>query len=245
MNQHLHHIDFYYDPISPYAYLAFMQLPKALEGLSYSVSYTPILFAGLLKSHGQLGPAEIAPKRDWTYRQVLWQAKTLGIDFQMPAHHPFNPLPLLRLAIACAHANADGSLSTNRLVTQHILRHVWSSTADGLAQDASDAARLAALTLQLTQKPQRGLSAEPKLTVDEIKACLKANTDKALQLGCFGVPTLRALRAGAPDGQEKNFWGLDALPMLRDYLQGNAWFDAGGGWDSAAAIGAGVQRARA
>jgi 2-hydroxychromene-2-carboxylate isomerase len=83
------HIQFYYDPISPYAYLAFEQLPKALEGLSYSVSYTPILFAAMLKTHGQLGPAEIAPKRDWTYRQVLWQAKQLGIEFQMPANHPF------------------------------------------------------------------------------------------------------------------------------------------------------------
>ena len=58
------HIDCYLDFISPYAYLAFERLPRALEGLSYQVSYWPILFAGLLQHHGQLGPAEIAPKRD-------------------------------------------------------------------------------------------------------------------------------------------------------------------------------------
>ena len=41
------HIDCYLDFISPYAYLAFERLPRALEGLSYQVSYRPILFAGL------------------------------------------------------------------------------------------------------------------------------------------------------------------------------------------------------
>ena len=223
----MHHITFYYDPISPYAYLAFEQLPKALEGLSYSVSYTPILFAGLLKTHGQLGPAEIAPKRDWTYRQVLWQAKTLGIDFQMPAAHPFNPLGLLRLATACANEQRH----TNRFVTQQIFNHVWHGGAD-----ASDTERLAALT--------QALSGNTKTDSDAAKARLKANTDAALQAGCFGVPTLRALRAGASAGEEKNFWGLDALPMLREYLTGSAWFETGqaGGWESVAGVGAGVIR---
>ena len=90
------HIDCYLDFISPYAYLAFERLPRALEGLSYQVSYRPILFAGLLQHHGQLGPAEIAPKRDWTYRQVLWLAREHGIAMDLPAAHPFNPLALPR-----------------------------------------------------------------------------------------------------------------------------------------------------
>lgn len=66
----LHTLDFWYDPISPYAYLAFERLPQALAGLSVRVRHRPLLFAALLKAHGQLGPAEIAGKRDWTYRQV-------------------------------------------------------------------------------------------------------------------------------------------------------------------------------
>ncbi len=56
------------DFISPYAYLAFERLPEALKGLSWQVEYRPVLFAGLLKHHGQLGPAEIPGKRAWTYR---------------------------------------------------------------------------------------------------------------------------------------------------------------------------------
>ena len=225
----MHHITFYYDPISPYAYLAFMQLPKALEGLSYSVSYQPILFAGLLKSHGQLGPAEIAPKREWTYRQVMWTAKTLGIDCQMPASHPFNPLPLLRLGAACGAEQTDGTTCTNRFITQQLFNHVWLDGAD-----AADPVRLERLT--------QALAGNIKVDAQAAKARLKANTDAALQQGCFGVPTLRALRAGAVAGSEKNFWGLDSLPMLREYLAGDAWFDAGEGWDLAATVGAGIKR---
>ena len=95
-------LTFWFDPISPYAYLAFEHLPQALEGCSYSVDYRPVLFAGLLGHWGQLGPAEIEPKRAWTFRQVAWHAHTLGIPMDTPAMHPFNPLSLLRLGLASA-----------------------------------------------------------------------------------------------------------------------------------------------
>ncbi|MEY4294682.1 MAG: hypothetical protein RLY82_370 [Pseudomonadota bacterium] len=222
-----HRIQFFYDPISPYAYLAFEQLPKALTGLNYSVTYTPILFAGLLKTYGQLGPAEIAPKRDWTYRQVLWQAKQLGIDFEMPASHPFNPLPLLRLAAACGDEQADGTYNTNRFMTQQIFNHVWHGGAD-----AADAPRLATLA--------QALSSQIRTDEATAKARLKANTDKALQAGVFGVPSFVI---GKDTGQ-KVFWGLDSLPMLREYLEGSVWFDAKtvNGWSSVAEINVGIKR---
>ena len=211
------HITFYLDFISPYAYLAFEQLPEALEGLSYSVSYKPILFAALLKHHGQLGPAEIAPKRDWTYRQVLWLAQSRGIALQMPQSHPFNPLALLRLAMACSGGETGAS---NRFVCETIFRHVWQGGAE-----ATDALRLEALTAQL--EPQRRLGA------DDAKAQLKNNTDEAIASGLFGVPAFEV------DG--KIFWGFDALPMLRDYLLKGSWF-AGGDWESASKLSVGVTR---
>ena len=97
-------IVFHLDPVSPYACLAFEALPKALEGISHWVEHRPLLFAGLLQHHGHKGPAEIAPKRAWTYRDVAWRAHQLGVPLQLPARHPFNPLPLLRLMLACAPA---------------------------------------------------------------------------------------------------------------------------------------------
>ena len=91
---------FWFDVISPYAYLAFERLPQALDGLPVVIDYRPLLFAGLLGHWGQKGPAEIEPKRAWTFRHVGWLAHRHGVTLQTPAQHPFNPLALLRLAIA-------------------------------------------------------------------------------------------------------------------------------------------------
>ena len=209
-------LTFWFDPISPYAYLAFEQLPQALEGCSYNVDYRPVLFAGLLGHWGQLGPAEIAPKRAWTYRQVAWQAQHLGIDMAMPAQHPFNPLGLLRLGLA----SAPPAGLPNRRVVELLMRHVWRGGAD-----ANDAGRLQALREAVA--PQRDPNSEP------VKAELRAHSGVAIERGVFGVPTLEL------DG--RLFWGLDALPMLRAALQGDPWFD-GPSWDAAAVAPPGVRR---
>ena len=55
----LKRLTFYLDFISPYAYLAFERLPQALEGISHAVTYQPVLFASMLKAHGNIGPAAI------------------------------------------------------------------------------------------------------------------------------------------------------------------------------------------
>ena len=208
-------ITFYLDFISPYAWLAFHALPRALEGISHQVVHKPVLFGALLKHHGQLGPAEIPAKRDWTYRQVLWLARAQGCELQLPATHPFNPLALLRLAVAC-----DAQGLPNRYVCEQVFRHVWCS-----GQDAADDTRLAALTAQL--QPARDVASA------EVKQTLQAHTQEAIAAGVFGVPTFAV--------DDKLFWGQDALPMLRAYLQGDAWFD-GPDWRAAQHVLVGVRR---
>ncbi len=215
--QPLKHITFYLDFISPYAYLAFEQLPQALEGLSYSVTYKPVFLGGLLKHHGTLGPAEIPAKRDWTYRHVMWLAQQQGLPMAMPATHPFNPLGLLRLAVAC-----DAAGTPNRYVCETLFRHVWVGGAD-----AADPFRLAEVTAQLQAVQDPG--------GDTVKQQLRAHADEAIALGAFGVP------AFAVDG--KLFWGLDALPMLRQYLLGDAWFD-GPDWQGVTQLPSGIPSRR-
>ena len=159
----------------------------------------------MLKHHGQLGPAEMPGKRDWTYRQVMWLAKQQGTDLQMPASHPFNSLSLLRLAVA-----ASDNGEPNRYVVESIFKHVWCT---GL--EASDAERLEALQLHL--RSQAHLSLKDPQSV-EVKQLLQQQTQQAIDLGLFGVPSM------VVNGQV--FWGQDALPMLRAYLQGDAWFES-------------------
>jgi 2-hydroxychromene-2-carboxylate isomerase len=208
----MHNIDFWFDPISPFAYLAFEQLPQALEGCSYAVNYRPVLLAGLLAHWGQKGPAEIEPKRAWTFRHLAWLAQRSGIELQVPATHPFNPLPLLRLALAAG---------PNRRVVEAVMRHVWRGGGD----DAVDPARLQAL--------QQALAPAREPAADAVKAELRAATDAAIARGVFGVPTF--------DLDGRLFWGLDALPMLRAALLGDPWF-VGPGWDHAALPRPGVVR---
>lgn len=212
------HITFYFDVISPFAYLAFERLPQALEGLSVSVSYRPLLFAGLLAHWGQKGPAEIEPKRAWTFRHVAWQAHTLGVELDTPAQHPFNPLALLRLALACA---PDGG-TPNRHVCEQLFRHVWQGGAD-----PNDAQRLAALQTQLA--PAR----DPRSP--EVKQALKNSTDAAIAAGVFGVPTYEV------DG--RLFWGVDSIPMLVACVRGDPWFD-GPAWAAPRSAMQGVVRGR-
>ena len=208
-------IHFYLDFISPYAWLAFDALPRAMQGITHQVVHKPVLFAAMLKHHGQLGPAEMPGKRDWTYRQVLWLARQQGTPLQLPAMHPFNPLGLLRLATAC---DADGQPS--RWVCETLFKHVWCT-----GQDAADAERLAVLTDQLG----------PAQPVDhaEVKQRLQSNTQEAIAQGVFGVPSFVV--------DDKLFWGQDALPMLRAYLMGDAWFD-GPDWQAPAQCAVGIRR---
>ena len=186
------HITFYLDFISPYAWLAFERLPQELQGLSYHVVYRPVLLGALLQQHANPGPAGIAPKRAWTYRHVAWLGHALGCGLDMPARHPFNPLPLLRQALACS----DDALDPQRL------------------QALSD-------TLSAQERP------DPQGPLVRAKALLRANTDQAAARGVFGVPAFEV------DG--RLFWGLDGLPMLRAYLQGDPWFD-GSAWDAERAL---------
>jgi 2-hydroxychromene-2-carboxylate isomerase len=158
-------IDWYFDFVSPYSYIAFHRL----KTLAAPVSYRPVLFAGLLNHFGQKGPAEVPAKRKWTYRWCTWWAKELGIPFRFPAVHPFNPLQHLRLALACDSAPE---------AVKRIFSFVWMS-----GENASDPERFAQLCRELGVDSAR-------LASQAVKDALRANTEEAAARGVFGVPTL-------------------------------------------------------
>ena len=86
--------EWFFDFISPYAYLQFHQLRRLPDDID--VRFRPVLFAGLLNHWGQLGPAEILAKKRHTFLLTRWRAQKLGLPFRPPPRHPFNPLTLLR-----------------------------------------------------------------------------------------------------------------------------------------------------
>jgi 2-hydroxychromene-2-carboxylate isomerase len=157
-----------FDVISPYAYLSLKQLDRLPPQMR--IELVPVLFAGLLNHHGQIGNAEIASKRRFTYRFALWRARSLGIEMRLPPAHPFNPLMALRLIIA---AGADRRAVET--VFDAVFRH-------GL--DITDPAVIADLARQLDIPDAQAALEDPL-----VKKTLRDNTDWAIAHGVFGVPT--------------------------------------------------------
>lgn len=155
-------IDWYFDFVSPYSYICLHRLSE----IPRPITFKPVLFAGLLNHWGQKGPAEISVKRQWTYRWCTWWAGELGIPFRFPAAHPFNPLPHLRLALACGSAPE---------AVKRIFGWIWMS-----GENASDPKRFDALCSELGADPAR---------LAETKDLLRRNTEEAAARGVFGVPS--------------------------------------------------------
>lgn len=211
----MHTATWYFDFVSPFAYLQLPALRALRERLA--IEPVPIVFGAVLARHGQLGPAEIAGKREFTYRFVQWQAARTGVPLRFPPAHPFNSLAALRLCIAAGNAWP---------AVEAIFGHLWVHGRSG-----TSAGELAGVASSL------GIDdVAAAITVDEVKARLRANTDAALAAGVFGVPTLAL--AG------ELFWGNDATPMIEDWLADPRVFD-GEEYRRIAALPVGVERARA
>jgi 2-hydroxychromene-2-carboxylate isomerase len=190
----------YFDVISPFSYLALGEIEEMAKTMT--IVYRPILFAGLLQHWKQLGPAEIGPKRIHTYRFCVWEAQRRGIRFRFPPAHPFNPLKPLRLITA---------LKAGPRVVRAVMDRIWS---DGL--DLSVEANWATTCLSVGLDP---LKANALVEAPDTKSGLRANTEEAITAKLFGVPTLRI--------GDESFWGLDALPMARAYLNDPEMLNSG------------------
>lgn len=195
-------IDWYFDFVSPYSYLALESLPSALARIEPApvVRYQPVLFAGLLQHWGHMGPAELPPKRRFTYEHCAWLADRHGIPMRAPARHPFNPLPLLRAAIASG---------CGREAVERLFRYVWREGA--LPDEPAFSRLLAAL----------GVAPEA-LDSPQVKARLRANGEAAIAAGVFGVPTAVARTVQGV----RAIWGFESIPMLVDWLRGAPVFSS-------------------
>ena len=194
----MHTADWYFDVISPFAYLQLVRFNQLPEDLN--ITCRPVLFAALLGHWGHKGPAEIEAKRLHTYRFSQWRADREGIPLRYPPVHPFNPLKALRLCIA--HAS---DAATVRAVFDHIWR-------DGIGIDSEAGWQALAERLGVDD-------ADAIVSAPEVKDGLRQSTEEAIAAGVYGVPTFRV-------GDEL-FWGDDATGMMLDYLADPHLFETG------------------
>lgn len=204
-------VEFYADPISPYVYIGWHRLRALASGRpGLRVVVRPVLLAGLLGHFGQLGPAEIAPKRVFLFKDVVRRCHELGLSLAGPATHPFNPLQALRAVLAAPEADRGRALGA--IVDAGWGRGIDMADADALAE-ALDAVGLDGRALLAA-------TAEPA-----VKQRLTADTTAAAQRGVFGVPTYAV-------GDELVF-GQDRIPDVIHLLAGDDPVDS---WQLAAML---------
>lgn len=190
---------FYFDYISPYAYLAWTQIHALASRCNCDVEPIPVVFAGLLNAHGQKGPAEIPAKRTYVAKDVIRIASSLHVPIQPPPTHPFHPILSLRIS------SLPLPKEQKKTLIDTFFRAVWGG---GPGVDKPDV--VASLLTKIGQDATTLLQQAESL---EIKQKLRDQTDAAIAAGVFGVPTMRV--------DNEIFWGFDSLPKLEFYIQGN------------------------
>jgi 2-hydroxychromene-2-carboxylate isomerase len=192
-------IRFYFDYESPNAYLAWTQLPKLVEKHGCSIEALPVLYAGLLDAHGQLGPGEVPAKGRWMVSNFLRKAALLGLPLNPPPFFPFSPLLALRVSLLPL------DLEQRHGLIDALFKAVW---ARGLHVSEPPAVERVADEIGLP-----GSKLVERAQSPEIKALLRQQTDDAISRGVFGVPTMEV-------GDEL-FWGYDDFPYLDLFLAGS------------------------
>lgn len=192
-------VAFYFDFVSPYAYLAWGRLKTLQQETDIEVEFKPILFAVLLNHWGHKGPAELPSKRDYVFKHCARIARRTGVQFTLPKYHPFNPVTALRLCLPEVSGDRQAEM----------IDCLWHA-AWQLGLDLSDKEVL------LDVVNAHGFAGTELLARTQdpaVKAALKANTDAAIAADIFGVPTLIV-------DEHELFWGLDALEDVKAYVQG-------------------------
>lgn len=191
-------VTLYFDPVSPYVWLASGAIAR-IEAAGARVEMVPVLFAAMLNEHGNKGPAEIEAKRAYTFRDVMRQAAQLGLPFEGPPGHPFNPLLALRMCTALADQRERRRLALASFAA------AWER---GL--DVSDAGVMRMLARECDLD---GEALVERAQSAAVKQALSEATATAIAQGVFGVPTF--------EFEGELFWGGDRVEALLWRLRGN------------------------
>ena len=193
---------FYYDLISPFAYLYIKQRHHLESQLD--ITPVPILLGGLLRASDNKGPGEIAAKRPHTYQFCVWQAEKLGIPFRFPEHHPFMTVAPQRLLV---EQKADWQM------LEKAFDYIWMEGKDPNLSWPEFCSYL-------------GLAPDtPKPESPAVKEQLIANTQQAKQDGAFGVPAL-IVKQHCFWGVDTIDWTLDYLSRPKMFEEASYAFAA-------------------
>ena len=189
-------VEFWYDFLSPTAYLGYWRLKDIATRTGATIDYHPMLLGGVFKATGNQTPVNVKPKGKWMFFDMSNYARKYGVPLKSNPYFVFSSLPLMRGAIL---AQERGELEP---YNDTIFHGVW-----------RDARNLADPGIIVETLKEAGLDADAYvegIQQQDVKDKLIANTDEAVEKGAFGAPTFFV--------GDKMWWGQDRLEWVEQEL---------------------------
>ena len=189
-------VEFWYDFLSPTAYLGYWRLKDIAARTGATIDYHPMLLGGVFKATGNQTPVNVKPKGKWMFFDMSNYARKYGVPLKSNPYFVFSSLPLMRGAIL---AQERGELEP---YNDTIFYGVW-----------RDARNLADPGIIVETLKEAGLDAGAYvdgIQQQDVKDKLIANTNEAVEKGAFGAPTFFV--------GDKMWWGQDRLDWVEEEL---------------------------
>jgi 2-hydroxychromene-2-carboxylate isomerase len=190
-------LEFFFDYVSPFAYLANSQMPALIERTGAELVYRPMLLGGVMQASGNSPPFSVPAKGAYVARDSQRWARRYGIPLEPNSHFPIMTILPLRAALVLLEEGGFAEFHAG------VFRAMWTEGAN-----IGDADVLGAVL------EKAGIDAAHVLARcadSAIKAALKANTAVAVERGAFGAPTFFV-------GDEM-FFGNDRLDFVEEALR--------------------------
>ena len=182
-------VDFYFDFISPYSYLAATQLKRFSERYQIEFEWIPVNLPKLIKLSGNKPPGMIKNKALYSLRDLKRWSNYLQVPFKMIRPGTFDSRPALRLA-AALNGNDRAAFSAG------LFNSLWSGRIDPTEEG------WIARVIKDNDFPESW----ELISLD----LLNEHTEQAVKAGAFGVPTF--ILHGK--GRAEMFFGIDHMDFL-------------------------------
>jgi 2-hydroxychromene-2-carboxylate isomerase len=195
-------VEFYYDLVSPYSYLAYGQVGRICAEEGAELILRPMLLGAVHKAVGLQAPIETKPKASYQGRDIRRWAEYYGLPLQFPDPFPFRTLKTMRAAM---FLRERGELEA---FTREAFALYWEEGGAPEGLEADEDAPVSTVARRIGVDPEEVLSGAAS---PEAKQDLKAATSEAVERGVFGAP---AFFVG-----DEMFWGNDRLHFVEAALQ--------------------------
>lgn len=196
-------LEFFYEFASTYSYLSALRIADMGHAAGVDIVWRPFLLGPIFHSQGwSTSPFNLYPaKGRYMVRDITRIAAARGRTFVMPAVFPANGLAAARIALC---GQAEGWIGP---FTRKVYEAQFESGAD-IADPKILSGLLAALGLEVK-------TVLAKAATSAVKDALRAQSQRAMDLGLFGAPSFLT-----PDGEL--FWGDDRLEQAIAWARGRA-----------------------